>query len=177
MLTRRRVWAQRFAFRRGKPVKRLIVLLVLTVAAVTVLAVSPSALADGVIHRVSVGGADFLPPGTDANFSLSVVQRADGTVTGQWQDSTGGGGVPAVGIHVQVDCLLVVGNEAWISGVITQPDSLAGLPAITRVADNGTSANDPPDQISFTFINTGFTCEDQPNLPLFDMNNGEVTVE
>jgi hypothetical protein len=159
-------------------VKRSVILLVVLLAG-ALLALSPAALADGVIHKVSVGGADsiLVPPGTDANFSLSAVQHADGTVTGQWQDTIGGGGVPAVGIHVQIDCLLVVGNEAWVSGVITHPDSLAGLGAITRVSDNGTSANDPPDQISFTFINTGLTCEDQPNLPLFDVNNGQVNVD
>jgi len=157
--------------------KRLVVLFVALVAGV-LLSVTPAAFADGVIHKVSVGGADILaPPGSDANFSLSAVQYADGTVTGQWEDTVFGRSVPAVALHVEIDCLVVVGNDAWLSGVITRPDSLAGLTAITRVRDNGTSANDPADQISFTFINIGATCTDQPNLPLVDLINGQVTIQ
>jgi hypothetical protein len=142
------------------------------------LPLSPAASADSVIHKVSVGSADIAPPpGTDANFSLSAIERADGTVTGQWQDTFFGRGNPALAIHVEVDCLVVVGNEAWVSGVITRPSFLAGLPAITRVRDNGTSANDPADQVSFTSIDIGVDCLDQPDLPLFDLVNGQVTVQ
>jgi hypothetical protein len=158
--------------------KRLVVLFVVALVAGVLLSVTPAAFADGVTHKVSVGSADILPPpGSDANFSLSAVQHADGTVTGQWQDTVFGRSAPAVAIHIAVDCLVVVGNDAWVSGMITRPDSLAGLRAITRVRDNGTSANDPADQISFTFINIGATCTDQPNLPLFDLINGQVTVQ
>ena len=84
---------------------------------------------------------------------------------------------PAVGIHVEIDCLVVVGNDAWVSGLITHPDFLVGVPAITRVRDNGTSANDPADQVSFTLIDIGVTCNDQPDLPLFDLINGQVKVQ
>lgn len=158
--------------------KRSFVFVVVALVAGLLLAFSPAASADSVIHKVSVGSADFAPPpGTDASFSLSAVQRADGTVTGQWQDTVGGRGIPAVGIHVDINCLVVVGNESWVSGVITHPDSLAGLPAVTRVRDNGTSADDPADQVSFTFIGIAATCADQPNLPLFDLINGQVTVQ
>ena len=158
--------------------KRSVLFVVVALFAGLLLTAGPAASAGGVIHKVSVGSADIAPPpGTDANFSLSAVQRADGTVTGQWQDTFFGRGTPAVGIHVRIDCLVVVGNEAWVSGVITHPDFLAGLPAITQVRDNGTSANDPADQVSFTFIDIGVTCNDQPELPLFDLINGQVTVK
>lgn len=163
--------------------KRSVVPLVGALVAGVLLAVTPAALADGVIHRANTGGADVIlvRPGGDANFSLSAVQHGDGTVTGQWVDTVFGRGVPAVSIHVDIDCLLVDGDDAWVSGVITRPAGLAGLPAITRVRDNGTSANDPPDQISFTFfppaIDPAITCNDQPDLPLNDVNNGQVNVE
>ena len=86
------------------------------------LALSPAASADSVIHRVSVGSADIAPPpGSDANLSLSAIELADGTVTGQWQDTFFGRGNPALALHVEVDCLVVVGNEAWVSEVITRP--------------------------------------------------------
>jgi hypothetical protein len=151
---------------------------VVALVAGLLLALSPAASADSVIHKVSVGSADILPPpGSDANFSLSAIERADGSVTGQWQDTFFGRGTPALALHVEVDCLVVVGNEAWVSGVITRPSFFAGLPAVTRVSDNGTSANDPADQVSFTSIDIGVTCTDQPDLPLFDLINGQVTVQ
>jgi hypothetical protein len=158
--------------------RRSVLFGVVALVAGLLLALSPAASADSVIHNVSVGSGDVLPPpGSDANFSLSAIERADGTVTGQWQDTVFGRGTAAVGLHVEVDCLVVVGNEAWVSGVITRPASLAGLPAITRVRDNGTSTNDPADQVSFTFIGIAATCTDQPDLPLFDLINGQVTVQ
>ena len=76
----------------------------------------------------------------------------------------------------------VAGNEAWVSGVITKGSipgaDLAGLPVITRVRDNGTSQNDPPDEISFSFIGDPRSCVEQPaDLPLFGIPQGQVVVE
>jgi len=116
-----------------------------------------------VIHRVSLGGADFcealgLPDGCDANFSLVAIMKADGSVSGQWQDTFAGG---VDGIHVAIDCMEIVGNGAVISGVITHGTvdgvDVSGQRAITTVVDNGTSANDPPDQLSFSFIEPAAT--------------------
>src|SRR6476646_6433445 len=77
-----------------------------------------------VIHQVSAGTPDICSavddkPGCDADFSLDAVQRANGSVTGQWVDrfsQVNGGG----GVHVAVNCLNVIGNRAYISGVVTQ---------------------------------------------------------
>jgi hypothetical protein len=163
--------------------KRSTLLLVLALASGALLTLTPAALGNGrVIHKVSVGSADVVPPpGTDANFSLSATQDADGTVRGQWEDTVFGRSVPAIALHVDIDCLVVVGNDAWVSGIIARPAVLAGLRANARVRDNGTSANDPPDQISLTFfppaIDPGVSCEDQPDLPLLDLINGQVSVK
>jgi hypothetical protein len=135
---------------------------------------------NGVLHRVSVGSHDFSDPGVDANFSLIALQMGDGSVTGQWSDQFGHGNG---GLHVDVNCLEVSGNQAWISGVATSASSadfLVGRPVITRVVDNGTSANDPPDEISFsTFGDVGgtFNCHTRPNLQLFPLSGGEVKVD
>ena len=166
---------------------RSMVFLVVALAAGALLSVG-SALGSGVSHRVSVGSSDSVvfPTGTDANFSLIATQRADGTVRGQWHDQFGGHGpgAPFVGqfLHMDITCLVVDGNEAWVSGPIKVASKdlaeFVGTTAFTRVRDNGSSANDPPDQISFTFF--GFPpeldCEDKLDLPLFDLNNGEVKV-
>lgn len=138
-----------------------------------------------VTDRVSLGGADIcgavgLPPGCDANFSLSARLYDDGSVRGQWQDTfVGGTGF----IHVTVDCLNVVDNGAVLGGVITAGrgpggTDLTGLRATTAVVDNGTSAKDPPDQMSFSFFPNDADCTtlSPSNFPLMDLTKGQVTV-
>ena len=135
--------------------------------------IAPIALSESnVIHRVSVGSGDICPEPCDASFSLIAIERADGSVTGQWIDVFLD---PTLPIKVTLDCLYIEGNEAWVSGVVTGPN-FAGAPAITRIADNGTSANDPPDQISVAFVDTFGGCQAAPDLPLFDLERGQVKI-
>ena len=142
--------------------------------------VNPEFASSSVVHRVSVGSldSDAFGRGVDANFSLVAIQRADGSVTGQWSDQFGHGNG---GVHVALDCLLVVGNQAWIGGVATDKN-FDGLRVITMVEDNGTSVHDPRDQISFSWVDPasfGFSpnCLDAPDLPLVPITNGEVKVD
>ena len=135
---------------------------------------------NGVVNRVSVGGSDQdVTLNTDANFSLTAIRYGDGSVGGAWSDQFGQG---QGGVQVDVTCLVVAGNQAWIGGIIRSGSTgqggvdLSGLPALTRVVDLGTSANDAPDAISFRFIGLAVQCTAQPNLPLFAMTGGQVTV-
>lgn len=152
----------------------------LTIALALALATTASA-GSPVVHRVHVGSPDVcaaygFPPGCDADFSLLAIQRADGSVTGQLTDRFGGG---LGGYHAVIDCLSVDGNDAWVSGVITHGtymgEDLAGWPVVVRVRDNGTSANDPPDQISWSDVEP--TCDKQPDLEPLDVPQGQVVVE
>ena len=134
----------------------------------------------GVLNKVSVGGSDQdATLNTDANFSLSAIRYGDGSVGGEWSDQFGQG---QGGVHVDVNCLVVQGNQAWIGGIIRSGSTgaggvdLSGLPAVTRVVDLGKSASDVPDAISFTFIGLAVQCTAQPNLPLVAMTGGQVTV-
>lgn len=137
-----------------------------------------------VIHRVHVGGPDLCTeffgqqPGCDANFSLMAIEFADGAVTGHYTDIFGGG---TGGFHALIDCLSIDGNEAWVSGWITQGTigdfDLAGIPVTTRVLDLGDTSNDPPDQISFSWIGNSTPCWHQVSYPLFDVPQGQVVVE
>jgi hypothetical protein len=146
---------------------------------------------NGVVHRVSVGGHDadiFNPPfiiRADKNFSLIAIEHGDGSVTGQWIDMFGkdADGNPVGGVHIDVDCLSVVNNQATIGGVITNGTlngvDVTGQRALTRVWDNGKSANDPPDEISFSYFPTfNRTCT-APGFPLarLVMTDGQVTVD
>ena len=154
-----------------------------------VLVLGPTAFATGpVVHHVTAGGPDacvffgFEHPGCDGNFSLVAHQYADGSVSGQYTDRFARGD----GFHAVIDCLSVVGNDAWVSGVITHgsftdPDTgevfdLAGLPVATRLRDNGTSANEPPDQITFSFLGDPTPCTERTPYDLFDVPEGQVRV-
>jgi hypothetical protein len=152
---------------------------------VLLLATTTSAAAH-IVHRVHVGGPDIcagmgLMPGCDASFSLVAVQYADGSVTGQLTDPFG----HALGVYqAAIDCLFVSGDgrEAWLSGWITHETEgygIAGFPIVVRVRDNGTSADEPPDQVSWPQID--FTrCDQSPDpsdYPLVDFVQGEVRVK
>ena len=146
---------------------------------------APQLARGGVTHHVSVGGADICeatgrPIGCDANFSLTANMKADGSVTGQWQDTFTGGGA---GIHVAIDCLNVIGNTATIGGLVIRGTSeggvdLTGRRALTAVVDNGTSGNDLADQISFSITLPTVTCDvaRAEFFPLFNLAHGQVKV-
>ena len=155
------------------------------IAALGLVAGVTIASAGGVAHHVSLGGADIceamgLPTGCDANFSLVAVEKADGSVRGQWQDTFAGG---LEGIHVAVDCVNVVGNGAVIGGVITHGFAggvdVSGQRALTAVVDGGTSVHDVPDQLSFSFFPfPGISCNSlvPTDFPSFPLGRGQVKV-
>src|SRR4051795_4205385 len=96
-------------------VTRALGIVALTLAMATPVAANGPA----VVHRVSAGGPDQcsglgVHPGCDGNYSLVATRYADGSASGQYTDRFGRIG----GIRGVVDCLVVVGNDAWISGWI-----------------------------------------------------------
>ena len=156
------------------------------ILAAAALVLSLSAVADAsVCAIVTVGGGDVDagqggPPNNDANLSLIAILNCDGGVRGQWQDTFAGG----VGIHVNVNCVEVDGNDAWISGPIKKVtptgtcDECVGLEVRTRLRDNGTSSQDPPDQAGFFFFSEGPNeCLLRLDEELFDLVNGQVQIK
>jgi len=136
---------------------------------------SPEFAARGpVMHRVSLGGADIcagigLPPGCDANNSFIAIEYADGSVSGQWHDQWAGG----VGVHTAISCLAVDGNDAWVSGTVTNAP-FAGVNVMIRVQDNGQSG----DRASFLVGTANASdCLGMPPLGLLALTNGQVKVK
>jgi len=81
---------------------------------------------------------------------------------------------PFGNLHGVIDCLVVEGNQAWLSGEIANTSDTYFL---TSVVDNGTSANDPLDQTSFTDVShEPQDCSAQQDVPLFDVPEGQVKV-
>ena len=105
-------------------------------------------------------------------------------MSGQYTDRFANGD----GFHAVVNCVSVVGNEAWISGMITHgkwTDSetgevwnLAGEPVSTRVKDMGTSATSDPDQIGYSWIGDDWadSCTVHADHELLDVPQGQVKV-
>ena len=115
--------------------------------------------------------------GLHGNYSLNAIQNADGSVKGQYTDQFGHGNG---GFHAKVDCLSVVGNTAWIGGVITSGsygsiEDATGLRVVTRVQDNGTSANDPPDLITYSYL-SNISCTTNFSSPWLAAPEGQVKV-
>jgi hypothetical protein len=159
-------------------------LLAVVSAAVVMLVLAVVATAaGGPVHKVSVGVADFCDvpttaqnPGCNANFSIEAQQLADGSARGNYTDQFGHGNG---GFHAQVDCLYIQGNKAWVSGIITSGTYNVGSRVLTEVVDNGTSAKDPPDTISYSYAPYALTvnCKTfHPNLIQVAVPKGQVKV-
>ena len=172
-------------------------LLVYVVALVAALAIAIGPLAvqaqSPIVNIVHAGGSDIqdpdLPgsePGFDKNYSLVAFKFADGTASGKLVDRYSGGG--GLGLKGDIDCVHVVGNTAWLSGVITQgrtldadgnPVDITGYYVRTRVQDNGDNT-DPsnPDRIAFTqYRNSApFPCANMFGSAFWDMPGGQVIV-
>lgn len=146
-----------------------------------------------IVNVIHAGGSDIedpdLPgsgPGFDKNYSLVAVKFADGTASGKLIDRYAGGG--GLGLKADIDCVHVVGNTAWLSGIITQgqtldadgnPVDITGYYVRTRVQDNGNN-NDPanPDRVAFTQFRSSapFPCANMFSSTFWDMPGGQVTV-
>lgn len=130
-----------------------------------------------VVHRVTAGGADILAPGVDANWSLVAFQYADGSASGKWTDQFGHGNG---GFHADIKCVNVVGNEAWVSGVARTGD-FVGRVWIAHMRDNGRSANEPEDDISYSILTLpgapDTICKAPFPIALIPRSGGQVTID
>ncbi len=160
-------------------VKKIIVIALTLCAYLNV----PTAAAQ-VCESVTVGTSDINfndGLGNDGNLSIVALKYCNGAVKGQWQDTfyRGGGAV-----RLDVTCLKIVGNDAWISGPIKSitpamrgGEALIGVPLIIRVQDNGNAANGGTDKVSFfSFPADDQACLLMPDLPVLDILGGEVKI-
>ena len=140
----------------------------------------PSAASEGV-EQSATGSGHYTVGGELRTFAFSATKRADGSVQGEYQlhSRVGAGAI----VHVSVTCLAVVGNQAWVGGIITHstnPTIIEGSISYFRTLDN--DANGTPDQLSPARLNDvagediRFCTERPTGLPLNNIEQGNVTV-
>jgi len=88
-----------------------------------------------------------------------------------------------VRVHLEINCLRVVGNVATISGIVTKTSDPALVPEGTeglfQVQDNGEGANSPPDLMStvlFHEVGIGPDCSVPSEFDMVPITRGNVQV-
>jgi hypothetical protein len=126
---------------------------VMVLSSIALLAAAPSqAQGNGIAHSATGGATIHIGDAAALRtFGFSAVQGSDGSATGQMEIQARQFGNT---IHIDVNCLNVVGNVALISGTITQHTDPAeiGTTVGLAVEDNGEGgANAPPDRTTLLF--------------------------
>ena len=150
--------------------------LLVTMAAAMLHAVLVSVASAVPVHRAS-GGGTIEYGGTLNTHAFTAQIDADGNVKGQasfqlrYIHTT---------IHAEVNCLAVVGNDAWIGGTVTRSSNPAvvgvGLNILFRVQDNGEGDAAPRDMSSQLVWGAVPSCNTTPPLGLIEWTNGNVQV-
>ena len=104
-----------------------------------------------------------LPPGALGTIQVSIVNPAY-----------------TMSIDANVDCVFAAGNEAWVSGPVTQfvfngVVRPATIHLLFKVQDNGEGASAPPDLVTAPFGAGPQACASAPALPM--LPNGAGTVK
>jgi hypothetical protein len=163
--------------------KRATAATVVAIAGLALTMLGPAA-AGGESNRVvasATGSGHMLRNGFYRTFSFSARKYADGTSTGQLQLHS-----PEfdVVVHLELNCLRVVGNRAHMSGFVTYTsntdEAFVGEHNRLVVEDNGEGPAAPPDMVSGIPANPGNTnpetCETNTLTPNRIVQHGNVQV-
>ena len=152
-------------------------MLLRTFAVPTLLAILVSVGTAAPVHWAS-GGGTVEYAGALNTHAFTAQVDADGNAKGEAEfqlryiDTT---------VHVEVNCLAVVGNEAWIGGTITRSSNPSqvglGLHILFRVQDNGEGDPSHPDMTSPLVWGAVPSCNTTPPLGLIAWTHGNVQVK
>jgi len=124
----------------------------------------------------SVTGNSHLPVGANmATRDYNIVLRADGGVAGFYHALARGPG--GAHLRVRMDCLHVVGNQAWATGTVVSAVGAAniGRPYSFRFIDNGEGRTAPPDEVGIARFQY-YDCTTEPDIPLRQLTVGNIQV-
>lgn len=144
------------------------------IAILAMLVVCGGARAAPPVMRAS-GVGTFASGGALNTVGFSARIDTGGAVRGEAQFQLRGQGLR---LHVVVDCLSVLGNEAWIGGIVlTSSDpTLVGTHVTWRVQDHR-EGDGAVDQLSLPVPGAASDCVPQPELPLLPLAEGDIQVE
>ena len=127
------------------------------VATATFFAVSVGAASNGPVASTS-GSGQLDQPGGFRNFTWNAIKYADGSVKGVAENNNR---LQDRRDHIEVTCLVVSGNHAWVGGTVTHSnnDANVGLVGVWYVEDNGEGKNAATDRISLFWFPLA-SCED-----------------
>jgi len=114
-------------------------------------------------------------------YTQSAIRHADGTFSGEFElkseQDTG------LRVHGDVVCFKVIGNTAYLAGVIDQSDTEGAPPGsyvLWNIVDNGEGANSPPDLTSDFYVLpldlVTLQCTEGIDLGAFPVVNGNLQV-
>jgi hypothetical protein len=135
---------------------------------------------NGVVASAT-GSGHMVRNGFNRTFSFQARKYADGTSKGQLQLNSREFDVV---VHLEINCLRVVGNRAHMSGFITHTsntdEAFVGEHNRLVVEDNGEASGAPPDMVSGIPANPGNanpeTCETNTLVPNRVVQRGNVQV-
>jgi hypothetical protein len=164
---------------------RKMMILGIAVVAVLVVALAPlvsTVQAQGAGIVASANGAGQITSGGELRtFSFTAQKDSSNISSGQAELFSRAANLR---LHMNIDCLQVVGSTATMSGTVTLDNmngAYVGDPIWFRVVDNGSGTNSSPDLISRTAIFVsgppGVPCTDGTVLPAnIPIEEGNVTV-
>jgi hypothetical protein len=124
---------------------------------------------------VTGGGHHSLP---DTQFTLSAHSGPLGeNPKGHLSFKTDGG----ERFKADVTCVIVAGNQAFVTGVFTRPGSAEGQLVVAHAVDNGEPGDATPDLLRFSFAGAIFPVQNRPGcflpfLPPVPVTQGNITV-
>jgi hypothetical protein len=109
------------------------------------------ASAQGRVIASATGSGHITQNGSLRTFAFTAKLYEDGTAQGEAEVLNH---VNHRTVHIEVDCLRVAGNRAYIGGRIRNAtnSALENQRVLFSVEDNGEGANDPPDRISLVVV-------------------------
>lgn len=130
------------------------------------------------VHHVTGGGkvdvTSRFPGFPESTISFIASVDGNGVAKGQLQATFS---IPfEEKVHMELSCLAVVGNEAWIGGVVTESHPTGfwlDRVFIVRFQDNGQGKNSPPDRMSHFRADAGLgpaRCLNTPTSAEFDLH-------
>lgn len=140
---------------------------------------SPNAPAHQVSGAGQVDYSAVIPGYGPEIYGFNASVDGGGAVKGQFEShwASAGGDFR---FHLDITCLSVSGNRAWLGGVTTRSNDPAfpvGTEWIWSVTDNGEGNGAPADQLSYFYRVPAGSCVDQyTNIGSFDWTQGNVQV-